>query len=181
MREYVSGATRDSIENKPNYEGFLSPLVLEEFGRYMHQHRIQADGEVRDGDNWQKGIPTDDYMDSLIRHTMDVWLHHRGYPEKAREDLKEALCAVMFNVQGLLYNLLLERMQPQPSPEEATFEKTTLPCDACGGDEESGHQGLCPVSLDFYAPGTSEPLYDPDEPLTSKRFAHHYLTGGNDE
>jgi len=171
MREYVSGATRDNVEDKPNYEGFLSPLVLEEFGRYMHQHRHQADGKVRDGDNWQKGIPTDDYMDSLIRHMMDIWLHHRGYPEKAREDLKEALCAVMFNVQGLLYNLLLERMQPQKSPGEdnVTVTRSDIDdriyngeqCPDCGGDHETGHQRLCPRML----PIDTTDLYDPDESI----------------
>jgi hypothetical protein len=66
MREFDTGATRDNNEDKHNYEGFLSPLVIEEFGRYMHRHRHQADGKVRDGDNWQKGIPTEAYMDSLL-------------------------------------------------------------------------------------------------------------------
>ena len=158
MREFDSGATRDNIGDKPNYEGFLSPLVLEEFGRYMHQHRYQADGELRDGDNWQKGIPTDAYMDSLIRHMMDIWLHHRGYPEKAREDLKEALCAVMFNVQGLLYNLLLERMQPQncPGEEETVYdpdesivsltEPLTWTCAICL-TEGIAKDSMCPVCL----------------------------------
>lgn len=160
MRKFDSGATRDENQDKPNYEGFLSPLVLEEFGRYMHKHRYQADGEVRDGDNWQKGIPTDAYMDSLIRHMMDVWLHHRGYPERAREDLKEALCAVLFNVQGILLNTILESMQPQNCPGEEAPVNFTLPndvhfkdtdnrivhgavCPDCGGNHETGHQRLC--------------------------------------
>jgi hypothetical protein len=119
MREFDSGATRDDNEAKPNYEGFLSPLVLEEFGRYMHRHRYQADGEIRNGDNWQKGIPNEAYLDSLLRHVMDVWLHHRDYPEKATEDLKTALCAVLFNAQGYLFNTLLEEMKEWkavPSP-----------------------------------------------------------------
>jgi hypothetical protein len=108
LRKYNSGATRDNVEDKPNYEGFLSPLVIVEFGEYMHRHRKQADGKLRAGDNWQKGIPTEAYIDSLLRHQIDVWLHLRGFPDKAREPLKEALCAVLFNVQGLLYNILLE-------------------------------------------------------------------------
>jgi len=116
MREYDTGATRNNNEDKPNYEGFLSPLVIKEFGRYMHRHRHQADGKLRDGDNWQKGMPTDDYMDSLLRHVLDVWLHHRGYPEQAEEDLREALCAIIFNTQGYLLHTLLEGMLPKPSP-----------------------------------------------------------------
>jgi len=135
MREFDSGATRDENQDKPTYESFLSPLVLEEFGRYMHQHRYQANGVIRDGDNWQKGIPTDTYMDSLLRHVMDVWLHHRGYPERAREDLREALCAILFNTQGYLFNILLESMEPQPAPWTCAFCLTedikTVECPKC--------------------------------------------------
>ena len=145
MREYDSGACRDDNENKPTYESFLSPLVIKEFGKYMQRHRYQADGEVRDGDNWQKGIPTEDYMDSLLRHVMDVWLHHRGYPEQAEEDLKEALCAILFNTQGILFNTLLEGMEPQAAIPDYTIHSGT--CPDCGGDHGTGHQRLCPRIL----------------------------------
>ena len=106
----------------------------------MHRHRHQADGKLRAGDNWQKGMPTDDYMDSLLRHVMDVWLHHRGYPERAREDLKEALCAVLFNAQGLLFNTLLGNMQASNIDDSIVYGAV---CPDCGGDHESGHQVLC--------------------------------------
>jgi len=56
MREFISGATRDDSEGKNDYEGYLSPLVLRRFGDYMTLHRKQADGKLRDSDNWQKGM-----------------------------------------------------------------------------------------------------------------------------
>lgn len=107
MRQFNTGATRDTDKDKLDFEGFLSPLVLNKYAEFMHKNRVQADGNLRDSDNWQKGIPKDAYMKSLTRHFMDVWLAHRG--EKARDDIETALCAVMFNSMGLLFELLKDK------------------------------------------------------------------------
>lgn len=104
MREFKTGATRDSEEGKNDYEGFLSPLVIEAYGNYMTKHRKQADSKLRDSDNWQKGIPKDAYIKSAFRHFMDWWKEHRGHP--SREGLVDALCALMFNVMGYLHEVL---------------------------------------------------------------------------
>ena len=110
MRNFESGATRDSDEDKYEYEGFLSPLVLERYAAYMHKHRFQADGQVRAADNWQKGIPKSSYVKSLIRHAFEVWRDWRkGIVNQ------DALCAVMFNAQGLLHEDL-----------KAPLDKTTV-------------------------------------------------------
>jgi len=107
MRTFETGATRDTDENKPDLEGFLSPIVIQRFGEYMSKHRIQSDGSLRDSDNWQKGIPKEAYMKSAFRHFMDVWLFHRGY--KGRDDMEEALMALMFNIMGYAHELLKEK------------------------------------------------------------------------
>lgn len=104
MREFNSGATRDSEEGKFDYEGFLSPLVLERYGEYMDKHRVQADEELRASDNWQKGMPLDTYMKSGWRHFMDWWKEHRGH--ESREGLEDALCALMFNTMGYLHEVM---------------------------------------------------------------------------
>jgi hypothetical protein len=104
MRNFKTGATRDTDKDKYDYEGFLSPLVIERFGEYMHKHRLQADGKLRDSDNWQKGIPKEAYMKSGWRHFMDWWKEHRGIP--SREGLEDALCAILFNVSGYLHEHL---------------------------------------------------------------------------
>ena len=106
IRKFETGATRDTDEGKYDYEGFLSPLVIERYAKYMNGHRVQSDGSLRDSDNWQKGIPLNAYMKSKMRHDMDLWFHHRGYSEFAREKLEEALCAILFNVQGYLFEIL---------------------------------------------------------------------------
>ena len=109
MREFNTGATRDNSDDKIDPEGFMSPLVELAFAEYMHAHRERADGALRDSDNWQKGIPFDQYLKSAFRHFFDVWLISRGHHAMAREDLNSALCALKFNINGLLYEHLQGR------------------------------------------------------------------------
>lgn len=121
IRTFESGATRDRDTDKIDYEGFLSSLVLERFGQYMHKNRKQSDGQLRASDNWQKGIPLEAYMKSMWRHFLDVWMCHRGEHTFTKEtgQMEEALCAVIFNASGYLHELL---KQPQvfPPAEAAT-------------------------------------------------------------
>lgn len=110
IRTFETGATRDTDQDKPDYEGFLSPLVLEEFGRYMLVHQKQADGNLRSSDNWQKGIPKEAYIKSMFRHFFDTWKLHRGLTVTDKKTgkpvtMNEALCALMFNVMGYLYEI----------------------------------------------------------------------------
>lgn len=100
MRKFDTGATRDSDSEKLDFEGFLSPIVLERYAQYMHKHRKQADGSLRDSDNWQKGIPKDVYMKSMWRHFFAVWKSHRSGSVS-----KDDLCALLFNVMGYLHEL----------------------------------------------------------------------------
>lgn len=116
-RAFKTGATRDVDNNKLDYEGFLSPFVLERFAQYMHECRLRnipAGQMVRGSDNWQKGMPFDAYAKSLVRHVLDAWKSHRAGLdgatnsdiEKHRED---TLCAIIFNAQGYLQELLVRR------------------------------------------------------------------------
>lgn len=109
MRTFDTGATRDSDAGKPDYEGFLSPLVIEAFGRYMLKHQTQADGSQRDSDNWQKGIPQPAYMKSGWRHFFDWWGFHRGMKLNGATTLEDAICALIFNAQGYLHEYLKQQ------------------------------------------------------------------------
>ncbi len=104
IRKFTTGATRDTNEGKYDYEGFFSPLVVKRFGEYMTKHRKQSDGSLRDSDNWQKGIPQEAYIKSAWRHFIDFWCEHRGIG--SREGLEDALCALLFNIQGYLHEHL---------------------------------------------------------------------------
>lgn len=107
IRKFKTGATRDTNEGKYDYEGFLSPLVIQRFGEYMTKHRKQSDGSLRDSDNWQKGIPKKVYIKSAWRHFHDWWMEHRGF--KSREGIEDALMALLFNVMGYAHELLKEK------------------------------------------------------------------------
>lgn len=113
MRVFESGATRDNDTDKVDYDGFLSPLVVERFGRYMHEKRVQPDGNLRDSDNWQKGIPIDAYRKSIWRHWVSVWSGLRTQvdnelpnSDNGSSSTIEELMALLFNVQGLAHELI---------------------------------------------------------------------------
>ncbi len=114
IRQFETGATRDTDIGKLDYEGFLSPMVLQRYAQYLHKHRIQSDGQLRDSDNWQKGIPVTEYMKSKARHFMSTWLIHRGvklYDKGTLIDLEESLCAELFNTMGFLFELLKKNLE----------------------------------------------------------------------
>ncbi len=108
MRNYESGATRDTDEGKLDYEGFLCPFVLERYAQYMNKNMVQSDGDLRDSDNWQKGIPITDYFKSKVRHQIETWKMWRG-GDKTDEEIEDSLCAEIFNASGLLHELLKKK------------------------------------------------------------------------
>jgi hypothetical protein len=120
MQQFDTGATRSDDTNKPDPEGFLSPVVLEAYMEYMQEHRVQDDGKVRESDNWQKGMPLNKYMKSLWRHFFQLWQLHRGHTPKPElragvlvpVTKKSACVGVMFNVMGYLHVLLTEQRAP---------------------------------------------------------------------
>lgn len=67
----------------------------------MLENQLQADGQIRASDNWQKGIPIDAYMKSMFRHFMAVWEGHRAGTDNIRD-----LNALFFNVHGMLHEKL---------------------------------------------------------------------------
>ena len=135
MRTFDTGATRHSDEGKLDFEGFLSPHVLKRYAEYLNEHRTQADGKVRASDNWQQGIPLTVYMKSMLRHLMDVWVIHRQEdydpPVSLRDAHETALCALMFNTMGYLFEILKEKaMHPEPPPASGTGAFVTETPDA---------------------------------------------------
>jgi len=107
VRTFNTGANRDTDTDKFDYEGFLSPLVLERYAAYMHKNRLLKDGSLRDSDNWQKGIPKNVYMKSAWRHLMEWWRLHRSVvTPTGRPLLEEAICGVLFNAMGYLHEVM---------------------------------------------------------------------------
>lgn len=123
VRQFASGATRDTDEGKLNYRGFENPFVTKRFAEFMHRNRVQSDGSLRAADNWQKGITREAYMDSLERHFNEVKQMHEAIagrdPHRIRaeragltvppiddEVLLDTLCAIVFNAQGMMLEIM---------------------------------------------------------------------------
>lgn len=110
IRQFETGATRDTDLNKNDYEGFICPLVMERFGDYMTKHRFQSDGNIRESDNWQN-LFGDKHLDvcmkSGFRHFHAWWKAHRGY--KTEETIEDSICALIFNAQAYLHKLLKDK------------------------------------------------------------------------
>lgn len=107
-RKFDTGAVRDTDEGKLNYVKALSPWVIKKYVEYLGKHRQLPDGSVRDWDNWKNGIDKQVYAESLIRHAMTAWLLHEGCPIEDNHGpvtMEDALCGVIFNAMGYLYEL----------------------------------------------------------------------------
>lgn len=120
-RTFESGANRNSEEGKLDYEGFLSPLVLRRYAQYMNHHRKLEDGTLRASDNWQKGMPPGVYMKSLLRHVMDAWTIHRGW--LIGQSIEVALCAILFNANGYLHEIIKARTLSEAKQKEPMADK----------------------------------------------------------
>ena len=120
-RYFDTGATRDSKAGKLAYTGFLSPAVLRRYAEYMHKHRLQSDGTLRDPDNWKKGMPPAEYLESMGRHFMDAWLESEGWPTPDG-NLEDSLCAIMFNAMGWLHVVLEQRARDQGPPSVTSHQ-----------------------------------------------------------
>jgi len=112
VRSFLTGATRSSDAGRYDPEGFLSPIVIERFSEYMNRNRVLPNGNLRDSDNWQEGIPHSAYMKGLWRHFLHLWTRYRGFrvqDTEAAQDMEEDLCAVLFNAQGMLFEMLKDK------------------------------------------------------------------------
>jgi hypothetical protein len=108
VRLFETGATRTPIGEKLCYSGFNDSRVEKRYAEYMHKHMKQSDGNLRDPDNWKKGIPLESYHDSMARHFKDIELYMQGYKGEMSEDIITALCAMRFNVTGMTFEILKE-------------------------------------------------------------------------
>ena len=129
IRQFDSGATRDTVKGKLSYVKALSPIVLQRYVQYLDTHRKQSDGSMREFDNWKNGIPEDTYLDGLGRHFVAAWLLAQGYPASDNHGpvtLKESLCAIIFGASGWLHEILKnEKIAEFVCPEGWVIELET--------------------------------------------------------
>lgn len=88
-RVFESGAKRDSNENKPFIHNLLG-YTRQRFGYHTNL------GAMKYGDgNWLKGMPTDQYLESVDRHLASFMEGDRS---------EDHLSAIIFGIQGCMIN-----------------------------------------------------------------------------
>lgn len=110
VKEYDTGATRGGGK-KPSHIAYNSPLADVCFGEYMMKHEKQSDGEQRDPGNWKLGMPLNDYAESHQRHSIDFRLILDGFEARDNATLKDTLCAMRFNIDGYLHELIKKELE----------------------------------------------------------------------
>jgi hypothetical protein len=91
--------TKDSGEDKLEFSRFFSSKVLRRRAEFMRKYN-----SLKTPDSWKKGIPEIEYVASLFRHFMDIWSFYEA--GRVECDIRESLCALMFNAEGLLHEIL---------------------------------------------------------------------------
>lgn len=86
-RDFPSGAKRDNKESKGRYD-LLPPFAIHRLARHFQNGAIKYNPR-----NWEKGIPTSEYVDSGIRHLF-------GY--LSGEDTEDHLSAAIWNLSCLI-------------------------------------------------------------------------------
>ena len=94
MRNFDTGAVRDSDDRKLHYTEALSGLAIKRFARYMKK----SEKKYGKG-NWKKGIPRQAYFESLSRHFFAFWLQF----EYGKKDKYDHLSGILFNTMGLMH------------------------------------------------------------------------------
>lgn len=131
IRTFAGGATRETDKDKPSYVKALSPVVLRRYVEYIGKHRVQADGNLRDWDNWKQGMPQGVYLDGLGRHFLAVWLLLHGFPASDNHGpvtLENSLCGIFFNTQGILHEILSEKELGKESSPPLGVKSADFPC-----------------------------------------------------
>lgn len=87
-RQFPSGAVRNSDKGKPRY-GLIPPQALKRVAM-----RYTQGAEHYGDNNWEKGMPLKDFVDSAMRH-FEQW--RAGYRDE------DHLAAVVWNILAIIY------------------------------------------------------------------------------
>jgi hypothetical protein len=96
VTEFETGAIRDTSEGKEDYVETISWLAMQAYARYMTKK-----ASVYGPGNWRKGIPEESYERSMMRHAQKYLANK--YDGASLEPTEDHLCALMFNVIGLIH------------------------------------------------------------------------------
>lgn len=96
-RKFESGAIRDTEDNKEDYIETISWTAFKRYAQYMTGKKAKYGSG-----NFKKGIPSDSYERSMMRH-IQKYLSNK-YENGDVEKEEDHLSAILFNVFGLIHN-----------------------------------------------------------------------------
>lgn len=96
MRQFETGAVRDSEDGKEDYIETISWTAFRRYAQYMTGKKNKYGAG-----NFKKGIPIESYEKSLVRHVQKYLAnrHEDGNFEKEEDHLS----AILFNVFGIIH------------------------------------------------------------------------------
>lgn len=96
ITKFNTGAIRDSQEGKEDYTETISWTGLKRYAQYLTEKKSKYGGG-----NFKKGIPIDNYEQSMLRHVQKYMAnkHENGNVEKDQDHLS----AILFNVFGIIH------------------------------------------------------------------------------
>jgi hypothetical protein len=96
MREFETGAVRDSEDGKEDYIETISWTAFRRYAEYMTGKKSKYGAG-----NFKKGIPIESYEKSLVRH-VQKYLANK-YENGDFEKEEDHLSAILFNVFGIIH------------------------------------------------------------------------------
>ncbi len=101
--KFETGAIRDSQEGKEDYVETISWSAFKRYAQYM-----TAKKEKYGKGNFKKGIPIDNYEQSLMRHVQKYMVNK--YEGGTLEQEEDHLSAILFNVFGIMHEELRDKL-----------------------------------------------------------------------
>lgn len=106
--KFKSGAIRDVQEGKTDFTETISWTAFNRYAKYMTS-KASKYGKG----NFKKGIPTDSYERSLIRH-LDKYMRNKFENGDDEKD-EDHVSAIVFNAFGIMHNEEQAKLTQKPS------------------------------------------------------------------
>lgn len=102
IRKWETGAIRGSEEGKLDYNETISYSAMRRYADYMTGKK-----KLYWAWNFKKWIPTSSYEQSMLRH-INEYMENK-YEEWNLELEQDKLCAILFNIFGIIHNEEMEK------------------------------------------------------------------------
>jgi hypothetical protein len=102
--KFASGAIRDHQKGKTDFTETISWTAFNRYAKYM-----TSKAEKYGKGNFKKGIPTESYVKSMLRH-VDKYMRNT-YENGNDEKNEDHISAIIFNAFGILHNEEQEKLK----------------------------------------------------------------------